>query len=244
LDDTLSKQALKLRRSMGHALQQMPSQFAAEALRARAQAMCTELLERVLPRGQTELMRGYALPLSANVLADFIGLPPGERARLRSWCSALTPPEWRHGINDEASRERVQLDMAALLGAAGSTDGEDPVAAVWELISGLHGSTMQLIGNGAFVLLRRPGLTNWLMCDPHTRMRVSLLEALGEDRCYRRAPPLALMQAEVGLAHLLARTADLRLAVPADTVPWHIGPGGRQPVRLPLQFSPAWSSRE
>jgi hypothetical protein len=230
LDDTLSRQAL--RESMGHALQQMPSQFAAEALRARAQAICTELLERALPRGQTELMRGYALPLSARVLADFIGLTSVERARLRSWCSALTPPEWRNGVNDEAARQRVLLDIEVTLGDVGSV--------MWELIAGVHGSTMQLIGNGAFELLRRPGLTRWLMSDPHTRMRVSLLETLGEDRCYRRAPPLALMQAEVGLAHLLAATPDLRLAVPAQNVPWHIGPGGRQPVRLPLQFSPAW----
>ena len=60
-----------------------------ENLRGRVQQIADELLDAVAHRGRIELMRDYALPLPSIVIAELLGIPPGDRHRFHRWLTAL-----------------------------------------------------------------------------------------------------------------------------------------------------------
>ncbi|MDY7101248.1 MAG: cytochrome P450 [Actinomycetota bacterium] len=82
------------------------------ALEPQVRAVTRELLDTVVP-GTFDLTTEVAMPLPMRVIADMIGAPPEDRARIMRWGNALvasTDPEYRAPADE-------QLDAAAgLLG--------------------------------------------------------------------------------------------------------------------------------
>ena len=64
-----------------------------ERLRGQIEALCEELLDAMererKRKGGTDLVAGYALPLPATVIAEFLGVPAEDHARFHRWSNRL-----------------------------------------------------------------------------------------------------------------------------------------------------------
>lgn len=60
-----------------------------ERMRMRAEQLSNELLDAVQPRGRMELIREYAMPLPATIIADILGVPVRDRHAFQRWSKAL-----------------------------------------------------------------------------------------------------------------------------------------------------------
>ncbi|MGH9845007.1 MAG: cytochrome P450, partial [Blastocatellia bacterium] len=60
-----------------------------EAMRPRALAIATSLIDRLIERGGGDLVADYAVPLSVGTLAEFTGLPKADSARWVSWIGRM-----------------------------------------------------------------------------------------------------------------------------------------------------------
>ncbi len=86
-----------------------------EALQARIEAILAGQL-RGLAAGRFDLVADYAEPLPVTVIAELLGVPQEERARLRPWSAAIVrlyePAPTRE---DQAGAERAVQEFSALL---------------------------------------------------------------------------------------------------------------------------------
>lgn len=152
-----------------------------EALRPRVQALVDELLDRVAPTGEMEVVRDLAHPLPVAVIAEMLGVPLADREKFRHWSEdlvqVLDPLSGRDGLRptvaathalfayfrellaERRARPRDDL-LSALIAAedAGRTleEGELLSLAALLLAAG-HETTTNLIGNALLALLAHPG---------------------------------------------------------------------------------------
>jgi cytochrome P450 len=144
-----------------------------ERMRQRVQAIADELLNNVQGRSRMDLIRDYALPLPATMIAEMLGVPVEDRHKFHRWSNAMmsTTSNWRmaKGILNVAAfmryirkiikkrRTDPQDDLvSALVQAeeAGDKLSEDElVAMVILLLLAGHETTVNLIGNGMLALL-------------------------------------------------------------------------------------------
>jgi hypothetical protein len=160
------------------------------ALRPRLEALVEELLDAAAGRERIDFVADFAYPLPVIVIAELLGLPPGDRDRLRAWSRPLAQ------ILDGRTREtkleeaeaaglemtaylRAQLEshrarpgddlIDALLAARDRGDrlSEDELLAscVLLLIAG-HETTTNLVAGGALALLRHPEAWKRLRREP------------------------------------------------------------------------------
>ncbi len=59
-----------------------------ELLRPRIQTLTNELLNHVQDRGRMDLIRDYALPLPATIIAEMLGVPVEDRHKFHRWSNA------------------------------------------------------------------------------------------------------------------------------------------------------------
>ena len=55
----------------------------------RIQTLTDELLDAAHSRGQMDLIRDYALPLPATIIAEMLGVPVRDRHKFQQWSNAL-----------------------------------------------------------------------------------------------------------------------------------------------------------
>jgi cytochrome P450 len=60
-----------------------------ERLRGRVEAICQEMLDAMEREGRAELVRDYALPLPATVIAELLGVPAGDHRRFHRWSNRI-----------------------------------------------------------------------------------------------------------------------------------------------------------
>jgi cytochrome P450 len=161
-----------------------------ERLRPRIQALVDGLLDQAERRGEIELMRDFAYPLPATVIAEMLGVPAGDGPRFMRWSNdlaALLDPFHAPGGLDAAQAAFVELSAyfrAALaerrreprddlLSALASVEERGESLSEAELVSlaGLilgagYETTANLIGNASVALLRNPGERKRLAEDP------------------------------------------------------------------------------
>jgi cytochrome P450 len=161
-----------------------------ERLRPRIQALVDGLLDQAERRGEIDLMRDFAYPLPATVIAEMLGVPPADAPRFQSWSNdlaALLDPFNAPGGLGAAQAAFVELSayFRALLAERRREPREDLLSALAtveeraealgeaELISlgGLllaagYETTANLIGNAAVALLRHPDERKRLAEDP------------------------------------------------------------------------------
>ncbi len=185
-----------------------------ERLRARIQEIVDELLDDAEQRGEMDVIADFAYPLPVRVIAEMLGVPPEDRTRFKEWSRGVAPildpmlseETFFHvaeaGLNlavyfDELvaeRRARPQTDLVSELIAAedqGEKLNEEELRAtlILLLVAG-HETTMNLIGNGFYALLRNR----------------DQLDRLAEDQSLSKSAIEELLRYD-GPVHLTARTA-------------------------------------
>ena len=157
-----------------------------ERLRGRIETLCEELLDAMDGRGEVELVRDYALPLPATVIAELLGIPVKDQRRFHRWSNRIVSISsgrdvWRalpaalafvRYLRKMSERRRISPEddlMSALVQAeeAGDRLSEDELLAMaFLLLVAGHETTVNLIASGTLALLQHPEQLEKLESDP------------------------------------------------------------------------------
>lgn len=153
---------------------------AVERMGPRIQEITDEILDRVLPQGEFDIIADFSAPLPTIVIAEMLGVDPGDQARFKAWSDDIV-----QGLNpfiSQAQREQLQKsgeELGAYLREAIETRRRDRrpdlITAMIEaeengnqmttdeiatmvglLLAAGNLTTTDLIGNGVYALLRNP----------------------------------------------------------------------------------------
>ena len=69
-----------------------------EQMRKRIEGLTDDFLDRVQAHGRMDLIRDYALPLPATIIAEMLGVPVEDRHKFHRWSNALVSPSSTWGI--------------------------------------------------------------------------------------------------------------------------------------------------
>jgi cytochrome P450 len=162
-----------------------------ETLRPRVESIVHGLLDCAAATGEMDVIRDFAYPLPVTVIGDLLGVPPGDHGQLKAWSDELatfvgssltTPDKYERAARGVAEMheyfERIVArrraapadDLVTALLVAGErgdplAEGELVASCVLLLFAG-HETTTNLIGNGAFALLRHPAEARAWREDP------------------------------------------------------------------------------
>jgi cytochrome P450 len=158
-----------------------------ERMRARTEQLSNELLDTVQPRGRMELIREYAMPLPATIIAEILGMPAADRHAFQRWSKALISASesplfalrallpivsfLRYIRKLVRARRANPADdlVTALVRAeeAGDQLSEDELLAmIFLLLVAGYETTVNLIGNGTLALLQHPDQLAKLRAEP------------------------------------------------------------------------------
>jgi cytochrome P450 len=155
-----------------------------EALRPRVQEIADELLDEMAGRARVDLIDEFAFPLPLQVICELLGVPIADRVEFREWSNVIVA-----GI---AAREQLPGAMTSMLGylreliarkrrqpaddllsalIAVSDEGDrltrdELTSTVFLLLVAGHETTVNLIGNGVYLLLTHPDQRERLRTDP------------------------------------------------------------------------------
>ena len=155
-------------------------------MRDRVQSLAEELLDRVMPDGEMDLIKDYALPLPMTIITEILGVPARDHYKFHKWSKAvvaLTSPKatlrvipsvWmfirylRHFFKRRRQDPRDDLATALIQAEeAGDKLSEDELLAmVFLLLIAGHETTVNLIGNGMLALLEHPDAMKRLSREP------------------------------------------------------------------------------
>jgi cytochrome P450 len=156
-----------------------PSSIA--AMRTHITEVCDHLLDSALAGGETDLISTYAYPLPVTAIGDLLGAPPGDHELFYAWSRALgrgLEPNFALTAEIMAEVKKSIIDFNAYFGAlaqqrrvrpaddlvtrltqvqegGGLSEADLKATCVLLLVAG-HETTVNLIGNGIFALLRNP----------------------------------------------------------------------------------------
>jgi cytochrome P450 len=175
----------------------------------------TDAMARV--RGEVDVIEALALPLPVLVVAELLGFPVGDRARLRYWSDEMTrsgdPVRVRragvaftaHIARTVGERGSLRPGLLATLVAAHEDTAEinraELISAVFQLLLAGDETSVNLIGNAVLELLRHPGELARLRAGP------DLIDSAIEEVIRFNGP--------VGHTGVLYALADVRIG---DTV--------------------------
>ena len=176
-----------------------------ESLRPVIQRVTNELLDQAEAKGHMELIREFAFPLPAIIIATMLGVPPEDREQFNRWSSyfgrLLDGGDFSlESIFEAVSKVSDFLDyfrtiiharraapkddlMQAMIDAEEQGDAlsEDELLGNCILILAAgHGTTTHLIGNGTLALLRHPDQVQRLQEQP-TLVQSAIVELLRYD---------------------------------------------------------------
>ena len=180
-----------------------------EGLRPRVQQMVDDILDRVGPTGEMELVSDLAFPLPFAVISEMLGVPDTDGVELRKWSSVLVrtlepvnDPEIMKAIIEAGDAmydftadliERKRSDpgddlLTALIAAEDQGDmltDEELIAQVILIYIAGHETTVSLIGNGTLALLHHRDQLERLQADPS-------LDANAVEELLRYDPPVQM----------------------------------------------------
>jgi cytochrome P450 len=166
-----------------------------ESMRGEVVAVADGLLtdvEREIAEGkQIDLLRSYAYPLPAIVIAGMLGVPADDRDRFKQWSDDISALVFG-GLDDEGRHERARSGMSGLVGyitelvaRARISPGDDLIGALIRaqeaddtltnseiiatctlLLFGGHETTTNLIANAVLALLQNPDQAALLLERP------------------------------------------------------------------------------
>ena len=147
------------------------------AMAGKIKDTANELLDAVWEQGEMELLEAYALPLPFAVITDLLGIPRRDRERVKRYSQAIIAPGSR-GISVGERKRRIRAFVeyiSALFQRRRDIPEDDLLTALVEaeeagdrlseeelssmvmllLVTGYE-TTVNLIGNGVYTLLRHP----------------------------------------------------------------------------------------
>lgn len=158
-----------------------------ERMRVRVEEVSNELLDAGQTKRRIDLIRAYAQPLPATIIAEILGVPSADRQKFQRWSKSLIvasasplfalralPPILallryiRTLVRERRARPCDDLVSALVQAeAAGDMLSEDEVLAmVFLLLVAGYETTVNLIGNGTLALLQHPEQLVRLRSDP------------------------------------------------------------------------------
>jgi cytochrome P450 len=163
-----------------------------EGLRDHIQEVVDELLDGVAERGVMEVIGDFAYPLPATIICELLGVPLTDQDAFQGWARDLAPildfasdlpEEELHRMaasagpfvgymRDHIERRRREPGddlITALISARDAEDrltDEELVAAAMLVLGAGFETTMNLIGNGTYLLLKNPDQLKRLREDP------------------------------------------------------------------------------
>jgi cytochrome P450 len=155
-----------------------------ETLRPRIEQITDELLDAMAGREQVDLIDALAFPLPIQVICELLGIPSQDRDSFRSWSNTL--------VGGEALRVQLPAAMTALVSYVRALIADRRQHPGDDLLSGLiavrdqadrlsedelssmvfllliagHETTVNLIGNGSYLLLSHRERWERLRADP------------------------------------------------------------------------------
>ncbi len=150
-----------------------------EALRPSIAARATELLDGLGAHGRFDVVADYAFPLTLSIIAELIGVPQRDLARLKSWSATIVAvldykrtwdvmaagnrmtDEFTAYMGEIAAARRAQPanDLITRLQSAGVEEplsDEELISLCIMLLFAGHETTVNLISAGALLLLENP----------------------------------------------------------------------------------------
>jgi cytochrome P450 len=195
-------------------------------LEKRVQRIAGDLVDRLGPGSEIDVMAELAEPLPVIMIAELLGWPPEERHRLRPWSADIVRLYEKDASADDAARaETASLEFATLLDALADARKVEPradliselvaleggeaglsreqlIASCMLLLNAGHEATVNAAGNGLLALLRHPRVLERLRTQP---------ELIGRaiEEMLRYDPPL----------HLFHRVAQEDLTISGHALP-------------------------
>ena len=163
------------------------SAFAARqvgAMRPWISSLSDTLIDAFAPADRVELMSQLALPLPMLVISELLGIPEADRPRFREWSRVLisgmgTPDfpldaalEFLEFLRALCSDKREHPDdglISALIQARDdgqALSGDELTSMVFLMVIAGHDTTVGLIGNGVYLLLKDPGQLEAVRAEP------------------------------------------------------------------------------
>ncbi|HEX9036385.1 MAG TPA: cytochrome P450 [Ktedonobacterales bacterium] len=195
-------------------------------LGARVEAVTEELLDAAARRGSLDIVHEYALPLTLTVIAEMLGVPPADQPLLSQWAFTLvravdckrttdiygqaiaTSIEIFGYFAELLTRKRAEPsgDLLSQLVMAEDQEGrlneQELIITATTLLMAGHETTVNLIGNGALLLLQHPDQLRLL------RERPALITTAVEEFLRYHAP-----------AQITSRYALRDLAIGSAVIP-------------------------
>ena len=162
-----------------------------ERIRPRVQRIVDELLDRVQDARSMDVIRDFAYPLPAIVIAEILGVPPEDRDQFKKWADEIASFQGTGRATAEAAQnsqnylltmrsyltelvaERRQTPRDDLLSALVAAEEGGQKLSLEELLSTSvtlliagHETTTSLIGSGVLLLLQHPEQLLQLQEDP------------------------------------------------------------------------------
>jgi len=157
-----------------------------ERVRGRVETICQELLGAMERKGRAELVRAYALPLPATVIAELLGVPARDHRKFHRWSNRIVSISsgrdvWRalpaaiafvRYLRKMSERRRASPEydlISALVQAEEEGDklSQDELLAMsFLLLVAGHETTVNLIASGTLALLENPEQLEELKADP------------------------------------------------------------------------------
>ncbi|MEO5321318.1 cytochrome P450 [Arthrobacter sp. CC3] len=210
---------------------------AVDALAPRISALTDELLDRIAPAGTADLIAGLAYPLPVIVIAELMGIPPGDRDRFKQWSDVIVS-QTRSGAED-ADHHATNVEMTGyfldLIEQCRRQPGNDLISNLLSaeidgqklsvpellgfcsllLVAG-NETTTNLIGNAVLSFTEVPGTFERLLAEPQ------LLPQAIEEVLRYRSP----VQSMYRVAAADTALGDVQIPAGAPLVAW-IGSANR-----------------
>lgn len=157
------------------------TQRAVEKLGPRIEEITTELLDAMEGQDQVDLMRAFAYPLPMAVICELLGVPADDQERFQGWvptqlsggdpesmAQATTALlEYLYELVESKRSEPADDLLTGLVRSSddGKLDTRELVSMAFLLLVAGNETTVNLIGNGAYALLRHPDQLAALRAD-------------------------------------------------------------------------------
>ncbi len=152
-------------------------------LRPRIEQITDDLLTAMPAQGQVDLVDSFAFPLPITVISELLGVPDGDRDRMRTWSRAIVsgaPQEaWQRASGEVTGYLRALVaakravptedllsDLVHVCDQGDRLTGDELVSMAFLLLLAGHETTVNLIANSVLALLRNPGQMALLRSDP------------------------------------------------------------------------------
>lgn len=157
-----------------------------EGLRPLIDRITHQLLDQWQTAGEIDLMAAFAFPLPITVIMEMLGIPGTDREKVHGWSKAIIAPG-RYGITLKERKHRVrafvqyletlflarrrepQDDLITALVLAEADGDRLTLQELSSMVALLfvtgHETVVNLIGNGALLLIERPELAAQIRAD-------------------------------------------------------------------------------